>query len=33
VLDGEQTAQEYLDDVQPRMQELLDKANAQAGIG
>lgn len=33
VLDGDQTAQEYLDEVQPRMQELLDKANAQAGIG
>lgn len=33
VLDGEQTAQEYLDDVQPRMQELLDKANADAGLG
>ncbi|MFT4156756.1 MAG: sugar ABC transporter substrate-binding protein [Microbacterium sp.] len=33
VLDGEQTAQEYLDEVQPRMQELLDKANKDAGIG
>jgi len=33
VLDGEQTAQEYLDEVQPRMQELLDKANAQAELG
>ncbi|MFT4260530.1 ABC transporter substrate-binding protein [Microbacterium sp.] len=33
VLDGEQTAKEYLDEVQPRMQELLDKANKDAGIG
>ncbi|WP_309065652.1 ABC transporter substrate-binding protein [Microbacterium sp.] len=33
VLDGKQTAAEYLSDVQPRMQELLDKANAEAGIG
>ncbi|WP_406248679.1 ABC transporter substrate-binding protein [Microbacterium sp. M] len=33
VLDGDQTAQEYLEEVQPRMQELLDKANADAGIG
>lgn len=33
VLDGEMTAQEYLDEVQPRMQELLDKANADAGLG
>jgi len=33
VLDGDQTAQDYLDEVQPRMQELLDKANADAGIG
>ncbi|MFC4137731.1 MULTISPECIES: sugar ABC transporter substrate-binding protein [unclassified Microbacterium] len=33
VLDGKQTAADYLKDVQPRMQELLDKANADAGIG
>lgn len=33
VLDGKQTAQEYLDEVAPRMQQLLDKANADAGIG
>ncbi|WP_164234813.1 ABC transporter substrate-binding protein [Microbacterium hydrocarbonoxydans] len=33
VLDGEQTAADYLAEVQPRMQELLDKANADAGIG
>lgn len=33
VLDGEQTAEDYLAEVQPRMQELLDKANADAGIG
>lgn len=33
VLDGKQTAKQYLEEVQPRMQELLDKANADAGIG
>ena len=33
VLDGEQTAADYLEEVQPRMQEMLDKANADAGIG
>lgn len=33
VLDGKQTAADYLAEVQPRMQELLDKANADAGIG
>ncbi|WP_194762505.1 ABC transporter substrate-binding protein [Microbacterium sp. UFMG61] len=33
VLDGKQTAADYLSEVQPRMQELLDKANADAGIG
>jgi arabinooligosaccharide transport system substrate-binding protein len=33
VLDGQQTAADYLAEVQPRMQELLDKANADAGIG
>lgn len=33
VLDGKKTAKEYLAEVQPRMQELLDKANADAGIG
>ncbi|MDW4572078.1 sugar ABC transporter substrate-binding protein [Microbacterium sp. M3] len=33
VLDGEQTAADYLKEVQPRMQEMLDKANADAGIG
>lgn len=33
VLDGEQTAEEYLKEVAPRMQQLLDKANAEAGIG
>ncbi len=33
VLDGEQTAADYLAEVQPRMQKLLDKANADAGIG
>lgn len=33
VLDGKQSAKDYLDEVQPRMQELLDKANADAGIG
>ena len=33
VLDGEQTAKEYLEEVQPRMQELLDKANADAALG
>lgn len=33
VLDGTQTAADYLAEVQPRMQELLDKANADAGIG
>ncbi|HEY9309369.1 MAG TPA: sugar ABC transporter substrate-binding protein [Microbacterium sp.] len=33
VLDGEQTAEDYLKEVQPRMQEMLDKANADAGIG
>ncbi|GAA3907967.1 ABC transporter substrate-binding protein [Microbacterium invictum] len=33
VLDGEQTAEDYLADVEPRMQDLLDKANADAGIG
>lgn len=30
VLDGEQTAAEYLAEVQPRMQQLLDESNAQA---
>lgn len=30
VLDGKQTAAEYLAEVQPRMQELLDQSNAQA---
>jgi multiple sugar transport system substrate-binding protein len=33
VLDGQQTAADYLAEVQPRMQEFLDKANADAGIG
>ncbi|MDQ0649697.1 multiple sugar transport system substrate-binding protein [Microbacterium natoriense] len=33
VLDGKQSAADYLAEVQPRMQELLDKANADAGIG
>lgn len=33
VLDGEQTAEDYLNEVEPRMQELLDKANADAGLG
>lgn len=33
VLDGEQSAEDYLAEVQPRMQQLLDKANADAGIG
>ncbi|WP_203582389.1 ABC transporter substrate-binding protein [Microbacterium hibisci] len=33
VLDGDQTAADYLKEVQPRMQEMLDKANADAGIG
>lgn len=33
VLDGKQTAADYLKEVQPRMQEMLDKANAEAGIG
>ncbi len=33
VLDGKQTAADYLAEVQPRMQDLLDKANADAGIG
>lgn len=33
VLDGDQTAADYLEEVQPRMQEMLDKANAEAGIG
>ncbi|MFE6735082.1 ABC transporter substrate-binding protein [Microbacterium sp. NPDC057650] len=33
VLDGKQTAKDYLKEVQPRMQQLLDKANADAGIG
>ena len=33
VLDGKQTAADYLAEVQPRMQKLLDKANADAGIG
>ena len=33
VLDGKQSAKDYLDEVQPRMQQLLDKANADAGIG
>jgi len=33
VLDGKQSAKDYLEEVQPRMQQLLDKANADAGIG
>ncbi|REJ07015.1 sugar ABC transporter substrate-binding protein [Microbacterium bovistercoris] len=33
VLDGKQSAEDYLKEVQPRMQQLLDKANADAGIG
>jgi multiple sugar transport system substrate-binding protein len=33
VLDGKETAADYLKEVQPRMQEMLDKANAEAGIG
>jgi len=33
VLDGKQTAADYVAEVQPRMQKLLDKANADAGIG
>lgn len=33
VIEGKQTAADYLAEVQPRMQKLLDKANADAGIG
>ncbi|MBP2435741.1 ABC transporter substrate-binding protein [Microbacterium amylolyticum] len=33
VLDGDMTAEEYLTDVKPRMQELLDRANAEANNG
>ena len=33
VVEGKQTAADYLAEVQPRMQKLLDKANADAGIG
>lgn len=33
VLDGKQTAKDYLKEAQPRMQQFLDAANQQAGIG